>query len=424
MTQLITFYLSRVINRNCYNLSGKPIGKVKDLLIEFNENTNSESETYRPRVTGVLVKSKGEERFLDFCEFKLTKDKDKYKLISNNQVELSEDTVKNSLRLIENVQDKQIVDLNGRKLVRVNDVRLVSLKSGTFAIAVDVGLEGLLRRIGIAKPINLFLKLFKGSIPAKFIIWDDISAVDFGHHGITLSKTFSKLQTLHPSDVADIIEDLDRHSGASVFATLNEEHAADVLEEMDIKHQINIIESLSLEKAADVLEKMPSDEVADILEKLEDEKAEQLLTEMDKESSEEVRELLEYSYKVVGSIMTKDFLSFNINNTVEETFIILRKEKPEADTIYSLFVVDNNQRFISVVSLGDLVISEPTTILAEIMKKNPITIKDDDKIDSLAEIVSKYNLLAVPVINEQHILEGVVVIDDIVEDLLKKGKTK
>jgi len=405
-------------------MSGEPIGKVKDLLIEFNENAGSESENFRPRVTGILVKSKGKEHFFDFCEFTLSKDNNKYKFINKNLVKLSANTVKNSLRLIENVQDKQIVDLNGRKLVRVNDVRLVSLQSGTFAVAVDVGLEGLLRRIGIAKPINLFLKLFKTGIPAEFIVWDDISAVDFGNHGITLSKTFSKLQRLHPSDVADIIEELDRNSGASVFATLNEEHAADVLEELELKHQINIIESLTVEKAADVLEKMPSDEVADILEKLEDEKAEQLLTEMNKESSEEVRELLEYSDKVVGSIMTKDFLSFNINNTVDETFRILRKEKPEADTIYSLFVVDNNQRFISVVSLGDLVISEPSTIMAEIMKKNPITIKDDDKIDSLAEIVSKYNLLAVPVVNDDRILEGVVVIDDIVEDLLKKGKTK
>jgi magnesium transporter len=424
MASQVTFYLSRVIDRNCYNTQGKSIGKIKDLLMDFSENTGSDSETFRPRITGILSKSKGKERFLDFKEFTVSKEKRNYKFFCKNQVELSEQTVKNSLKLSENVQDKQIVDLNGRKLVRVNDVRLVSLPSGTFAVAVDVGLEGLLRRIGIAKPISLLLKLFNSNIPSKFINWDDISAVDFGHQGITLSKTINKLYTLHPSDVADIIEDLGRQTGASVFATLTNEHAADVLEEIELKHQVNIIESLSIEKAADVLEQMPSDEVADILEELGDDKAEQLLIEMDKETSEEVRELLEYSDKVVGSIMTKDFLSFNINNTVDETLQILRKEKPEANTIYSLFVVDNNQRFISVVPLRELVISEPSTILAEIMGKNPITINDDDKIDSLAEIVSKYNLLAVPVIDEKRILEGVVVIDDIVEDLLKKGKTK
>lgn len=424
MASQVTFYLSRIIGKNCLNINGKSIGKIKDLLIEFGENSSSNSDNFRPRVTGILIKSKNHERFLDFSKFKIVKEKHNYKFTCINQIELPENIVKNSLRLIDNVQDKQIVDLNGRKLVRVNDVRMVSLPSGTFAIAVDVGIEGLLRRIGIAKQLNFFLKFLHVSIPSKFILWDDISAVDFEHQGLTLSKTISKLHTLHPSDVADIIEDLGKTSGASVFATLDEEHAADVLEELEPHHQISIIESLPVEKAADVLEKMPADEVADILEEMEDDKAEQLLKEMDKESSEEVRELLEYSDKVVGSIMTKDFLSFNLNFTVDETLNILRKEKPEADTIYSLFVVDNNHRFISVVSLRELVISEPMTILAEIMKKNPITIKDNDKIDSLAEIVSKYNLLAVPVVDEDHKLEGMVVIDDIVEDLLKERKTK
>jgi magnesium transporter len=424
MASQVTFYLSRVIGRYCYSKDGKPIGKIKDLLIEFSDSTNPEFSNYRPRVTGILIKKQKKELFLDFNKFVVSKEDRHYKFTCSKQVELSENTVKNSLRLVDNVQDKQLVDLNGRKLVRVNDVKLVSLPDETFAIAVDVGLEGLLRRIGIAKPLSLLLKIFGLTIPSKFIIWEDISAVDFGHNGLTLSKSINKLSTLHPSDLADIIEDLGKTSGASVFATLDEEQAADVLEELEIKHQISIIRSMPVEKAADVLEKMPSDEVADILEELEDEQVEELLKEMDRESSEEVRELLEYSEKEVGSIMTKDFLSFNINDTVDETLNILRKEKPEADTIYSLFVVDNNNRFISVVSLRELVVSEPNTILAEIMQKHPITINDEDKIDSLAELVSKYNLLAIPVVNNDRILEGMVVIDDIVEDLLKKGKTK
>ncbi|MBI4947240.1 MAG: magnesium transporter [Bacteroidetes bacterium] len=424
MASQVTFYLSRVIGRKCFDGNGKIIGILKDLLIEYRDYVHPEGEPVRPKVFGAQIKFHGKDRYLDFNKTEIIKSYGQYKIILHNQAELPEQIVNHSIFLVDNVLDKQIVDINGKKLVRVNDVRLVSVSSGIYAIAVDVGMEGLLRRIGIATPIKGILKPFNANLPNKFILWDEIATVDLGHSGLKLSKTFSKLHTLHPSDVADIIEELGKASGPTVFAALDEEHAADVLEELEPHAQVHIIESLPVEKAADVLEKMPADEVADIIDELEEEKAEQLLKEMDRESSEEVRELLEYSDKVVGSIMTTEFLAFNLNSTVDETIRILRKEKPEANTIYSLFVVDNNDRFISVVSLRELVISEPQTILAEIMKKNPITIFDNDKLDSLAEIVSKYNLLAVPVINEERKLEGMVVIDDIVEDLLNKKKTK
>ena len=208
--------------------------------------------------------------------------------------ELSNEEVENGLLLVENILDKQIVDMNGRKLVRVNDVRLATLPAGTFAIAVDIGIEGLLRRIGIAIPIKRFLSLFNINIPAKFILWDDVQAIDHSNLNIRLSKSYSKLHTLHPSDIADILEDMGKKSSMSVFSALDEEKAADVLEELETHAQVHIVENLPVNKAADVLEKMPADEVADILDELEDEKAEMLLKEMDTESSQEVRELLEY----------------------------------------------------------------------------------------------------------------------------------
>ena len=140
--------------------------------------------------------------------------------------------------------------------------------------------------------------------------------------------------------------------------------------------------------------------------------------------SSEVRELLEYPSHSVGSIMSTDFIVFKEETTVNEVLHFLREHKPEANTIYALFVVDKSDKFLSSVSLRDIVISNPHKHLKEIMKKNPVTVYDDDNIDELGELVSKYNLLAVPVINKKKQLEGMVVIDDIVEDLLNKGKTK
>jgi Mg/Co/Ni transporter MgtE len=186
---------------------------------------------------------------------------------------------------------------------------------------------------------------------------------------------------------------------------------------------VRLIESLPVEKAADVLELMPADEAADLLEELEDEKAEELINEMDEESSEDVRELLEYEEDTVGSLMTTDFIHFSPDMTVNDTIAELRKLKPESDTIYYLYVVDKNNKLVATVSLRDLVIAQPDTKLGEIMNRKIFKVYDDDKLDSLAELISKYNLLAIPVVNKDDVMEGVVIIDDIVEDLMDKGKT-
>jgi Mg/Co/Ni transporter MgtE len=256
------------------------------------------------------------------------------------------------------------------------------------------------------------------------ILWDDIETVDFTNAKIQLSKATTKLNTLHPSDLADIIEELDKTTRASIFAMLDEEKAADVLEELEPHAQIHIVESLPIEKVADVLEKMPADEAADLLDVLKEEKAEKLLREMEKESSEEIRELLEYPDKAIGSIMSTDFISFPESKIVQDALDEIRNLKPDPSNIYSIFVTNKKDQLISAISLMELVIADPKKKLKEIMNRNLISVFDDDDVDSLAELVSKYNLLAVPVVNKQMKMEGVVVIEDIVEDLLNRRKTK
>lgn len=424
MTSQITFYLSQILGNRYISDDGTVLGKIKDFLIDQSNLPWNEAEPVRPRVVAIKVKKGKEVRILDFSSFEIKKFKRKLKITCLDVREVSPESFSNYLWLAENIQDKQIVDINGRKLVRVNDIRLVMIPSGTYAIAVDVGIDGLLRRIGIGRPIQSMLDPFSIDIPGKFILWDDIEAVDFTNANIKLSKSSSRLNTLHPSDLADIIEDLDKASRTYVFASLDEEKAADVLEELEPHAQIQIVESLPVEKVADVLEKMPADEVADLLDALAQDKAEKLLEEMEKESSEEVRELLEYHDKYVGSLMSTDYYTFNEHLTVSEIFDELRKQQPEPAQIYAIFVTDKNDRFLSAISLGELVIADPARQLKDIMKKNPVSVFDDDKVDSLAELVSKYNLLAVPVINKDRQMEGIVVVEDIVDDLLSRRKTR
>lgn len=415
----MTFYLSRVIGRKIFDTNGQFIGLVKDLLVNA-DNTN---QTERPLVTGIKIKSPDKTGFYSFEHFKVQKINGKIKVSCSQLIELSQENIDNDLYLASVVLDKQIVDLNGRKLVRVNDIRLVSVANGTFAVAVDIGIEGLLRRIGIAKPLKIFLSYFKVNIPAKFILWEDVEAIDFSNLNIKLSKSHSKLQTLHPSDLADIIEDLGKKASADVFLSLDEERAADVLEEMEADAQVHIIESLSIEKAADVLDKMPADEVADILNALEEEKAELLLNEMEKKTSEEVRELLDYPEDSVGSLMATEIISFSKEKTVNDVLNELREKKPEAATLYNLFVTDEKEELIATVSLRDIVVSSPEATINEIMKPSPVCLRDDQDVDEIAEIVSKYNMLAIPVVDNANVLQGMVVIDDVIEDLINKRRT-
>lgn len=421
MTSLTTFYLSGIIGKEAFGADGDAVGVIKDLLI--NAAPSGQNDPNQQLVIGIKLKVRKEIKYFSFTTFRVVKAREMISVTCSDVIELSNEEISNGMLLVENVLDKQIVDLNGRKLVRVNDVRLATLPTGTFVVAVDIGMEGLLRRIGLQGYLKRALSLSGIKIPSKLILWDEVQAIDYSNLNIRLSKSYAKLHTLHPSDIADILEDLGKKSSTSVFSALDEEKAADVLEEMETQTQIHIIESLPVNKVADVLEKMPADEVADILDEIEDEKAEMLLKEMDSESSQEVRELLEYPDNSAGGLMTTDVLSFKSELTVEDIIRELRIKKPEPSELYALFVTEKNDELVGTFDLRDLIVAQPETTISEIMKTEPVYLYDYQKIDDIAETISKYNLLAVPVVDQNNLLQGMVVVDDVVEDLINKRRT-
>ncbi|ADY56667.1 MgtE intracellular region [Syntrophobotulus glycolicus DSM 8271] len=413
MAKFLTFYLSRILGNRVITQDNQVLGQIKDLIADLDE--------VRPKIVAAKL---GNGRILDFSFLEIDKNKGQY-AFRCRQVRDYTEAGTNQLFLNKNIMDKQIVDIDGRKIVRVNDLRLAVLSNGTYLIAVDVGLEGLLRRLGVAKPIKKGLRSLGISLSGRYILWEDVEAVPSGNTGIKLSKPYTKLSTLHPSDFADIIEDLDRYTQVEVFSSLDEDRAAEVLEELESEAQVNVLEGLSISRAADVLEKMPADEAADILEKIDDHKAEEILNEMEKETSEEIRELMEYPENSVGALMTTDYISFKKEMSVNEVLKELRSIKPEIDTIYSLYIVDEAGKLTGAVSLRDIVVSEPETILQDIMDAKVLFVYDLDEIDLLNEIVSKYSLLAVPVVDkEKETLLGMVIIDDIMTNLLKVRRKK
>lgn len=412
MSKIKSFYLSRFLGVTVRTEDDDTVGKIHDLVATVDNPS---------RVVAVVLQTRGEgKRLLDITPFRIVKIKNRYLITCDLVTEV--DPPADCLFLRRQILDKQIVDIDGKKVVRVNDVRLASISSGIFVVAVDVGVEGLLRRLGVSRVVKQPLQWFGHSVSSRYILWENMEPLVPPLSHLKLTMASSRLNTLHPSELADIIEDLDVKTRTALFEALDHERAADVLGELETEAQYSILDQLTVEKAADLLEKLPPDEVADILDDLNEDKAEALLQEMEQETSAEVRELMEYPDDTVGSLMTTDFISFRKNMTVEETIIELRRLKPKSDMIYYLYVVDEEERLEAVLALRDLIVSEPGTLLSDIMNKKIIFVYDMDPLHSLVEIISKYSLLAIPVVDQDRTMLGTVIIDDVVYELLKPKK--
>lgn len=404
--QFVSVYLSRILGKKIYTADKEAVGVLKDLAVDINFKN--------PKVTVAVIKTKEGIKYIDFDNINIYPEKGQYVLVCNK---IQDKNLGSYMLLKKYVLDKQIIDVNGRKVVRANDIRLVILSSGMYIAAVDIGMEGLLRRVGIAKP----LKRLRFKVSGRLILWHDVQTA-FTSKDILLSKTYNKLYTLHPSDLADIIEDFDVNTGAIIFSSLDNAKAADVLEELEDDVQARLMRTLPAYKAADILEEMPADEAANVLDGLDENMAEELLNNMEKEASDEVRELLEYDDSLVGSIMNTDFISYPVNLTVADVLSNIRKSTEEVEQVYYVYVVNDTNKLVGVIPLLKLIVSAADKKMEDIMTKKVIYMKDTDKISDLAKAVSKYNLFAMPVVDEQIQLIGTANINDIVYEFTKHYK--
>ena len=413
MTSVSTIFISHILGKKVISAEGKTIGRLKDLI--------ADPTFLRPKIIAAVVSFRDGLKTIDFSSFEITNMQGKYHLICKEINHISLDGMK-TIHLVDQLLNKQIVDMNKKKTIVAYDLKIATLNGETTVVAVDAGLHGRLRRLGVAKLFQTFQKLFDLSIPNQLILWDNIEAINFGQAGVGFSESMSNLERLHPSDMADIIEEMDHNTQVEIFSAMDTERAADILEELESDTRESLLDSLPLGKMADVLEIMPADEVADILDEVDDEKAEELLKEMDSEASGEVRELMEYEDNEIGSLMMKDYTSFRSNDTVDVTLETLRSEKPEFDMIYYLYIVSEKGELEGTVSLRDIVISSLNAKLGDIMNQNIVYVYDNDRIESLNDIISKYNLLAVPVVDANKILLGVVIINDVMFSLLRSRR--
>ncbi len=313
--------------------------------------------------------------------------------------------------------DKQIIDINGTRVVRVNDLEIARVKGAFVVSNVDISGVGVLRRLGLKRMASKLSSRSNYYTSPNVISWTDVELIQ-GGHSMRLRVSGDKIAELHPADLADIISEMDRSQSDEFLDKLDVKKIADTLEEVEPDLQASLVESMSDEKVADVLEEMAPDEAADLLAELPKERSEDLLELMEDEDAEDVRKLLAYPEDSAGGIMTTEYVTVPPDVTAEQTISILRDTTEKDETIFYVYVIDSENHLIGVFSLSDLIKTKPETLVSEFMDERVVSVDLMDSQDDVAQLISKYNLLAVPVIDDQQRLHGIVTLDDALDRII------
>jgi len=400
------------LNRKVINSQGMVFGKVVDLRAKLRE--------LFPPVISVRVRRKKGRKIVSFLWNAVESlDEDAVRLKPNAEsYTLDLDIREGEILLRDEVLDKQVVDTHGAKVERVNDFHLLLADGQLRVVHVDFGIRGILRRLGWIRHVDALTNwLFAYQIRDKLLSWKHIQPLshDPKKNALKLDITLRKLSEIHPSDLADILEELDRRERSYVFGSLNVETQADALEEVDDKTRVSIIEGLPEEKASDILEEMEPDEAVDLLQDLPDEKKQGLIETMEEEKKEELQELLEFEEETAGGLMTTDYISCAQTDTIGRAMEVFRGSDDPLDNISYIYVTDEGEKLLGVLTLRDLILNPPEVLVSNLMKRDVVRLKVDDSLEQVAETFIRYKFLTIPVVDEHDRLEGIITLRDGVE---------
>lgn len=329
------------------------------------------------------------------------------------------------LRMVRDLLDQQIIDAQGRKVVRVTDVTFsIRHEAGgdlLYVDEVDIGLRSIFRRLvqGVLPPF--LVRRLQGPIPPNSIGWQYCNIVEPDpQRRLRLNITNLALERMHPADLADIVENLGFDDREAIIETMDAEVAAGALSEMDPDVQASILESLETERAAEIIEEMSPDEAANALAELEDETSQEILDEMTGESKDEVSELIEYKNNTAGAMMNTEYVAFQESATIHEAMESLKANEELLESLNTLFLVDAHDRLVGAVPLAKLFFVPGSAPLKELASRTLIKVKVGEKENRITELFDKYNLLTLPVVDDDNRLEGVITADDVITALRHK----
>jgi magnesium transporter len=399
-------YLSQVLGRPIREVEGERVATLKDVIVRLGSD--------HPPVTGLVARYRRRDFFvprshvrsLDVSGVRLNSDIIDLRRFARREGEVL---------LARDVLDKQLIDVDGKRVVRVNDVQLIDSGGEWLVTGADVTLTGLWRRL---TPHN-----FVGTDrPVEVIDWADVGYLATDAATVQLKSSRDKLARLHPVEIARLAEALSRHHGYEVIEALDDETAAETLEEMHAEDQARIIGDMEEERAADILEHMSPDEAADVLGDLPEEQAQDLLERMEHEEKADVQELLPYDDDEAGGLMTTEFVVLPKHLTAGEALARLREMAETPNMIYYLYVVEEegSWKLCGVIALRSLILADPGASLSEVMRDEFQSAHPKDAARDVAETIAEYNLLALPVVDDAGEIAGIVTVDDAMEYLLPK----
>jgi magnesium transporter len=409
-----TLALTELLGRPVVEASGRVCGRVREVALTPADD--------RARVSNLIVRTKNGDRLLPFSAVVSVNGGVRATSKASDWATPQAD----GLFLLErDLLDQQIIDVHGRKVVRVNDVDLhpessegqVHLKVGS----VDVGLRGAIRRLLKGVVPMAALRLILERIPPRLIPWEFVDLIETDPaRRVKLKISHDRLAKLHPADIADIVEELAPDEREAVFETLDEEVAAEALEEVKPKVQKAIVESLDSERAADIVEEMNPDAAADLLADLPEERTTEILQEMEPEERDEVAELLEFGETTAAGRMNTEFISLDPDSTVNDAIEALRKFEGGVETVSTLYLVDKHGTLKGAVPLAKLVLAKSDDRLILLTQEPLIFCHAGAREKEVAELFDKYNLLTLPVVDDNGKLTGVITSDDVISLLRAK----
>lgn len=403
-------YVSQILNRPIFDARNEPIATINDVIVRYGGDEH-------PPVLGLVARYRRRNFFMPSRDF--TDLGNKGARMTSAILDLTPFIRREGEVLLgKDVLDNQLIDVDGKRVVRVNDVQLIDAGDMWRVSGADVSLQGFLRR--------LMPKGFFGSArPVEVIDWADVGylATDTATVTVQLKSSKDKLSRLHPVEIAQLAESLSPIHRTEIVESLDDEVAADTLEEMSTEAQARILEDMDEERAADILEEMSPDDAVDVLDEMDDEKSEQLFALMQPDEKADVAELMHFEHDTAGGLMTTEFVTFPRDITVGETIRSLREMAETPNMIYYLYVVEEKDswKLCGLISLRSLILADPTRRLDEVMRSEFRFAHPSESAEEVAQTISEYNLLALPVIDDEGDIAGIVTVDDAMEILLPKN---
>ena len=401
------YFLSEILGARV-TMAGKKIGKLTDIIIKVNGTL--------PVVTHFFIaRPFGESVVIPWDAIGEISTKEIVVAV-NDITSFGREPDEKAVLLRDHILDKKAIDLEGREMEVVYDIKLVLRNKKLYVSEVDLSRYGLLRRMGLTRLANFIYNLAE-SIREQTISWAYIEPLpeELGRFrgDLHLKILKEKLADMHPVDLADILEEMDPDQRVELFAGLDPEHASDTLEEIDPNVQRDLVESLGVDKVAHLIDEMTTGQAADVLAVLPASDANDILERLDPENARKIRSIMELQEESILNYATEEYLAFPPDYTVERAQDEYRTAAKGKDVVMYLYIVDENGRLLGLLDIKELLQAEDKALLKDAMVENVISLDPDSTLKEAAELFTRYDYRALPITDEGDKILGVVTYRDV-----------